>query len=108
MDFATQGEWGWTDRTVQSNLGSGLAEPGRRLRMSALTGYQSWRVCVPTASGPDQVYRINGTTGGSATRRPMRSVAYTNGDTCRMHDLYNKHRPRLDHAWRHRLRQPLR
>ena len=31
MDFATQGEWGWSDRTVQSNSSCSLAKPGRRL-----------------------------------------------------------------------------
>ena len=37
MDFSIGGQWGYTDRTVQSGLGSCLAEPGRRLwRLSEL------------------------------------------------------------------------
>ncbi len=28
MDFATQGEWGWTDRTVQSNSPAQWQNPG--------------------------------------------------------------------------------
>ena len=28
MTFGTQGEWGWTDRTVQSNEGAAFRNPG--------------------------------------------------------------------------------
>ena len=28
MTFGTQGEWGWTDRTVQSNNGAAFRNPG--------------------------------------------------------------------------------
>ena len=33
MDFNIGGQWAWTDRTVQSNIGGRMAKPGRRLWM---------------------------------------------------------------------------
>jgi len=65
MDFATQGEWGWTDRTVQSNNPAAWQNPGGGFGVCP-TWAPKLAVCVPTAGGPDQVYRINGTTGGGA------------------------------------------
>ena len=62
MTFGTQGEWGWSDRTVQSNEGAAFRNPG-----GDFGGGTDWvrkPVCVPTTGGPDQVYRLNGTTGG--------------------------------------------
>jgi len=64
MTFLTEGEWGWTDRIVQSNSSA------------AWQGGSDWGfcptwtpklTCIPDAGGPDQVYRINGTIGGGAT-----------------------------------------
>ena len=68
MDFGTQGEWGWTDRTVQSNNPAAWQNPGGGFGMCP-----TWNTkanCGLAAGGPDQVYRINGTTGGSATPAP--------------------------------------
>jgi hypothetical protein len=69
MTFATEGEWGWTDRTVQSNSPAAWQNPAGGFGLCP-----SWTnklVCVPTAGGPDQVYRINGTTGnGTPTPTP--------------------------------------
>src|SRR5438874_1227275 len=62
MDFATQGEWGWTDRTVQSNGPAAWQNPGGFFGVCPT--WTAKLTCIPTASGPDQVYRINGTTGG--------------------------------------------
>ena len=64
MTFSPNGEWGWTDRTVQSNSPAAWQNPGGGFGVCP-----SWTVktvCVPTAGGPDQVYRINGTTGTPA------------------------------------------
>ena len=75
MDFATQGEWGWTDRTVQSNNPAAWQNPGGGFGVCP-TWAPKLAVCVPTAGGPDQVYRINGTTGGGAcTLSPWNIVA---------------------------------
>src|SRR6266496_3928268 len=65
MTFGTQGEWGWTDRTVQANNGAAFRNPGGAFGCG--TAWVRKPVCVPTTSGPDQVYRINGTIGGGAT-----------------------------------------
>ena len=60
MTFATQGEWGWTDRTVQSNSGAAWQNPGGGFAICPT--WTNKLTCIPTAGGPDQVYRINGTT----------------------------------------------
>src|SRR5438552_15559155 len=62
MDFTTQGEWGWTDRTVQSNGPAAWQNPGGGFGICPT--WTAKLTCIPTASGPDQVYRLNGTTGG--------------------------------------------
>src|SRR6266496_2166457 len=62
MDFATQGEWGWTDRTVLSNNPAAWQNPGGGFGMCPTWTVKT--VCIPTAGGPDQVYRLNGTIGG--------------------------------------------
>src|SRR5437588_3285995 len=63
MPFTPNGEWGWTDRTVQSNNPAAWQNPGGGFGLCP-TWQPKLAVCIPTASGPDQVYRINGTTGG--------------------------------------------
>ena len=68
MDFATQGEWGWTDRTVQSNNPAAWQNPGGGLLVCPTWGVRT--TCVGDAGAPDQVYRINGTIGGSGTPAP--------------------------------------
>ena len=68
MTFGTQGEWGWTDRTVQSNSGAAFRNPGGDFGCG--TDWVRKPVCVTTAGGPDQVYRLNGTTGGGGTPTP--------------------------------------
>ena len=62
MTFATQGEWGWTDRIVQSGNSAAFQNPGGGLGVCPT--WTAKLTCIPTAGGPDQVYRINGTTGG--------------------------------------------
>ena len=68
MDFATQGEWGWTDRTVQSNSSAAWQNPGGGFAVCPT--WMAKLTCIPTASGPDCVYRINGTTGSGGTPTP--------------------------------------
>src|SRR5262249_10063134 len=63
--FGTEGQWGWTDRTVQSNNGAAWQNPGGGFGIC-----QSWgrrgdpAGCNIDPGVPDQVYRINGTIGG--------------------------------------------
>jgi len=68
MTFGTQGEWGWSDRTVQSNNGAAFRNVGGGFGCG--TDWVRKPVCVPTTGGPDQVYRINGTTGGGGSPTP--------------------------------------
>src|SRR5215472_7695190 len=71
MTFNPNGEWGWTDRTVQSNNTAAWQNPGGGFGVCP-----TWTrklTCVPTAGGPDQVYRLNGTIGpcgGTPTATP--------------------------------------
>src|SRR5205823_3616081 len=62
MTFTPNGEWGWTDRTVQSNNPAAWQNPGGGFGMCPTWTVKT--VCIPTAGGPDQVYRLNGTIGG--------------------------------------------
>ncbi len=68
MDFGTQGEWGWTDRTVQSNSSAAWQNTGGGFGVCPT--WMAKLICIPTASGPDCVYRINGTSGGGGTPTP--------------------------------------
>src|SRR4029079_9084664 len=75
MTFATQGEWGWTDRTALSNSPAAWQNPGGGLACGP-----TWvpkLTCIPTAGGPDQVYRINGTIGGGGTPTPTPTATAT-------------------------------
>ena len=67
MTFSSQGEWGWTDRTVQANSGAAFRNPGGAFGCG--TNWVRKPTCVPTTD-PDQVYRINGTIGGGGTPSP--------------------------------------
>ena len=80
MTFATQGEWGWTDRTVQSNSPAAWQNPGGGFG-SVRLGCQSWRSAFPLQAA---LTRCTGSTEPRAvgTGTP---VTYTNGDTCRVH-----------------------
>jgi hypothetical protein len=60
--FAIEGQWGWSDRTVQSNGPAAWQNPGGGFGICPAWTVKT--VCIPTAGGPDQVYRLNGTTGG--------------------------------------------
>lgn len=62
MDLTVGGEWGWDNRTVQSGAVAAWRNPGNGF----VTGCTFWganNVCIPTAGGPDFVFRLNGTIG---------------------------------------------
>ena len=71
MDFTGNGQFGWTDRTVQSNQGAAWQNPGGGFGVCP-----TWTrkpTCIPTAGGPDQVYRLvgdMGPCGGTPTPTP--------------------------------------
>jgi hypothetical protein len=59
LNFTPNGQWGWTDRTVQSNSSAAWQNPGGGFGVCPTWGAKL--VCIPTASGPDTVNRLNGT-----------------------------------------------
>jgi hypothetical protein len=65
MDFALGGQWGWTDRTVQSNSPAAWQNPGGGFGI-CLTWGQRGATCGIDPEAPDQVYRLNGTIGGGS------------------------------------------
>ena len=71
QDFSPFGQWGWTDRTVQSNNGAAWQNPGGGFGVCPTWTRKT--TCIPTAGGPDQVYRLNGTIGGGGTPTPTPS-----------------------------------
>jgi hypothetical protein len=76
MTFTGNGQWGWTDRTVQSNQGAAWQNPGGGFGVCPTWARKT--ICIPTAGGPDQVYRLNGTTvGGTPTPTPTGSPTPT-------------------------------
>src|SRR3954465_8074687 len=64
MMFIPNGAWIWTDRTVQSNQGAAWQNPGGGVGACATWARKT--TCVPITGGPDQVFRLNGTTGGGS------------------------------------------
>lgn len=89
MSFGAGGEWGWTDRTVQSNSGAAFENPGGAF---ACSGGNSWvrkPTCV-TGAAPDNLFQLIGINGAgcpsptpsatatpSATRTPTPTPTVT-------------------------------
>jgi hypothetical protein len=70
MTFSVGGQWGWTDRTVLSNNPAAWQNPGGGFGTPCTTWGQRGSSCGIDPGVPDQVYRINGTIGGTATPTP--------------------------------------
>ena len=81
MNFGTQGEWGWTDRTVQSNNPAAFQNPGGGFACPGGNGWVVKTTCILTVD-PDQVYRINGTTGGGGSPTPIPTCTPGTGLSC--------------------------
>jgi N-acetylneuraminic acid mutarotase len=64
MTFSVGGQWGWTDRTLQSNSPAAWQNPGGGFGTPCTTWGQRGASCGIDPGVPDQVYRLNGTTGG--------------------------------------------
>src|SRR5215470_8629142 len=79
MTFSVGGQWGWTDRTVQSNSPAAWQNPGGGFATPCTTWGQRANTCGIDFGVPDQVYRINGTTtgGGSPTPTPTATPSCT-------------------------------
>ena len=66
MDLTVGGQWGWTDRTVQSNNPAAWQNPGGGFGVCPSWGVR--QVCLGSPAGePDQMFRLLGTTGGGGT-----------------------------------------
>ena len=71
MDFSPFGQWGWTDRTVQSNNGAAWQNPGGGFGVCPTWGRRGDPAgCNIDPGVPDQVFRLNGTIGGGGTPSP--------------------------------------
>ena len=62
MTFLPNGAWFWRDRTLQSNQGAAWQNPGGGFGVCPTWAQKT--TCIPLTGGPDQVFRLNGTTGG--------------------------------------------
>jgi hypothetical protein len=60
-NFSPNGEWGWTDRTVQSNAGAAWQNPGGAFGLC--TTWTRATSCIAGKTAPDQVFRLSGTVG---------------------------------------------
>jgi hypothetical protein len=74
MTFVPNGAWVWRDRTLQSNQGAAWQNPGGGFGICPTWTLKT--TCIPITGGPDQVFRLNGTTGG-ATPTPTSSPTAT-------------------------------
>src|SRR5437667_11602383 len=78
MTFSVGGQWGWTDRTVQSNSAAAWQNPGGGFGTPCTTWGQRGSTCGIDPGVPDQVYRINGTiVTGTPTPTPTASPSAT-------------------------------
>ncbi len=82
MDYTPDGEFGWTDRTVLSNSPAAFRNPGGGFACPGGNDWQPKLTCVPTAGGPDQVFRLLGSIGGGATATPTAVGATATATTC--------------------------
>ncbi len=79
QDFTPAGQWGWTDRTVQSNSAAAWQNPGGGFGVCTTWG-QRGATCAIDPGVPDQVYRLNGTIGcGTGTPTPTPTATPTPG-----------------------------
>jgi VCBS repeat protein len=86
MDFSPNGQWYWTDRTVQTNSPATWQNPGGGFGFCP-----AWAVrtgCVGDASAPDQMFRLIGTVGGGGCTAAVRYDF--NGDGYPDFVLYNE------------------
>ena len=64
MDFSPGGEFGWEDRTVQSNNPAAWRNPGGGFGTACTDWGARGVTCGIDPGVPDQVFRLMGTTGG--------------------------------------------
>jgi hypothetical protein len=65
MSFTPNGQWGWTERTLLANATAAWQNPGGGF--GACPTWNRKLVCIPTSTGPDQMFRLSGTAPCGAT-----------------------------------------
>jgi hypothetical protein len=78
QDFTPAGQWGWTDRTVQSNNPAAWQNPGGGFGVCP-TWQPRGTVCGIDPGVPDQVFSIRGSSGGGG---PTPTATPGGGGTC--------------------------
>jgi Kelch motif len=79
QDLTPAGQWGWTDRTLQSNSPAAWQNPGGGFGVCQTWG-QRGATCQIDPGVPDQVYRLIGTTGGGTpTPTPTPGCSWSAG-----------------------------
>ena len=65
MPFVPNGQWGWTERTLQANATAAWQNPGGGF--GACPTWNRKLTCIPTSTGPDQMFRLSGSAPCGAT-----------------------------------------
>jgi len=79
MDFTPGGQWGWNNRSTQSNTAAVWQNPGGGFAIPACTGWAArGATCGIDSVAPDQVFQIVGTNGaGCSTATPTSTATST-------------------------------
>jgi hypothetical protein len=88
MDFAAGGQWGWTERTVQSGAASAWRNPGGGFATACTDWGPRVALCGVGGPDPDLIFSLSGTIGGGGGTScdvlediPWLSLSPTNGST---------------------------
>ena len=84
MDFSPGGEWGWVDRTVQSNSAAAWQNPGGGFGFGCLTWGARGVTCGIDPTTPDQIFQIVGCL-GAPSPTPIPTDRHRNTD----HDIWH-------------------
>jgi hypothetical protein len=84
LNFTPDGEWGWLDRTVQSNSPAAWQNPGGGFGFGCLTWGARAGTCSVDPAAPDQIFQIVGCLGAASptptpTPCPLFNVSGTVG-----------------------------
>jgi len=82
QNFTTNGQWGWTDRTVSVNSGAAWRNPGNGYNTNCSAWGRRSTTCGIDASAPDQVFRLLGNigAGGPSLIHDLATVYDQDGD----------------------------
>jgi len=61
LDFSAGGQWGWTERTVQSNSPSAWRNPGGGFATPCTAGWGARAATCGVGTQPDLIFRLQGT-----------------------------------------------